>query len=729
MLSEYHDLKPQIPEEALSVFGKSYEGLLELPFAQLRAAAKKLPPEKERQFWRKWQLLRRMGNVMKAQARTEFKELLKKRADLEVAAAKTETEVANATQADAVRDIDSSFRLMLFRVLGKSMRVTFHQKHHFWFTSGLPLATRSQLWRRPATGKLLQALMTWLMRLNYSTGDAVGAALSESIAWNSTFNKSARFGRLKSTTPKLLIKYDSGDADEFLNGAEGVKLLHKPYLRSGHKLISEEEWRSLSEKSPWEFLYRFLTFWDGGEIPEAIMEQRSPDNKWRVKLAFKPIRDKLGPVFQKFDDAINAHGDNPGPVEVDIGTEIREHFPALLRPEADLRRDMGMDTAKFIKVPTEDYRDRQRMRLSNVSLRRVKSKGQTLYRSVRFGVGRTPSSGFVSGWRTNPNQCAFEIMEKRMRARVQQRLKERLALRGKNVTPAAPPEKQEKAEEDDDERDIDYDLVERAIERKLDRRGIRQPTVKRLELDTAAQKDSSASTAAGAADQGFIPWSTDFPADVEQDVTPRTNDAVANAASDGIPWASDSPIDSSLSFVPRRNDPVVDTGPGAVPWPDIPAQKQRWTAQPVKHLNLPKTENSGAEPWPETIRETMVSAAQDVHEARDVHAAPSSSAPLSWRDSSAPSPRDRALISKKSGKSARLPPPPPPPHPLTKGERRRRRARDKKGMAKEEKKKISTGDPLIKRVESERQGKKTDDELQNEKEKLRTSILKLLGRL
>jgi hypothetical protein len=267
---------------------------------------------------------------------------------------------------------------------------------------------------------------------------------------------------------------------------------------------------------------------------------------------------------------------------------------------------------------------------------------------------------------------------------------------------------------------VDYDLVERAIERKLDARGIRQPTVRKLELDPetseSAHEHLTAKTPA-VANADDIPWA---------------DDDVADAASNQILWANDSIPAIKPNGVPWSNGAVPSSASNDVPWPDgnvIADDASLNLVKPAQPFRRLEADDQEPEQWPETTGQTMWSVVQEVASDTSDDDSAAASAPASsrspWWGSSAEGTDDSRLMSKKSTSGfTGLPPV------LTKGERRRERARDKREMIGYAAERNMTSEPLLaRRVGTPGPEKKTDDELRNEKEKLRESILKLLGRL
>jgi hypothetical protein len=212
-------------------------------------------------------------------------------------------------------------------------------------------------------------------------------------------------------------------------------------------------------------------------------------------------------VFQKFDDAVRAHGDGPGLIKVDIGLEVREHFPELLQTEAQMREDMGMSSAPELdlKYGTPDWRPTPR-KVENgpagrlvrvyvdapandklVSRRTMRDKYATsrmkpLFKSVTLREAKKKGE-FKSKWRSEPNTFAWELMEKQLQAKIQRRLKARLERTDQGPLLMRKGKYGTGEGEGEVEEDRDYDLEERRIERRLDRLGIRQPSVKRMDLD------------------------------------------------------------------------------------------------------------------------------------------------------------------------------------------------------------------------------------------------------
>ncbi|KIW03495.1 uncharacterized protein PV09_05262 [Verruconis gallopava] len=487
MLSRYHLLPQQLPEEALSTFKKSLNEVEKLPFTALRAAAAKMTKSNKGKFFRKWKLFRSIGSFINQEAQAHYYRKLLQRARQESMwkenAHDTANVVRNAVEKKSTQDLDPAYREMLFRVLGRTSTIGFQYKHRQWLFSGLPLETRARMWNTPATNSVLQAMFQWLARTRYSTGDSVAATLLESIAWNSSFSRSARLTRLRHAQPRLHVKYDSGDSISLIASGKGVRLQSTPDT-TRHDLDTEKELQTFPQKHPWEFLYRLLTPWPGGEIPRKINVKRSDENNWNMKLGFKSLRSRLGVIFQKFDDAINAHGDQPGCVEVDIGEEIRMLFPSLLRPETSLAKDLHIHITE-----TTEMRAKKPVRIRYIPQLTIRKRKAGCDRSVeaRYGISLpyvmisipikpTTSYNFRSQWDTRPNSLAFELMEKRMKHQVQNRIRARFA--------AAELAKRPNLLEGESDKDVDYDLVERAIERKIDRMGYRQLTFRRLQLES-----------------------------------------------------------------------------------------------------------------------------------------------------------------------------------------------------------------------------------------------------
>jgi hypothetical protein len=161
-------------------------------------------------------------------------------------------------------------------------------------------------------------------------------------------------------------------------------------------------------------------------------------------------------------------------------------------------------------------------------------------------------------------------MEKNLRARVHERIKEQLDKKG-NQEPSAinsAPRTAPDIEEDDPERP-DYDEVERAIERKLDRLGIRQPTVKRLDLkslqlgrdiepwaEDEAEEVKENKPVAWAADVADEDSKRDFNLDslVNGEVNKELDGGMWGAAQDVIAPAQRDDASVSLAPLPDTND-------------------------------------------------------------------------------------------------------------------------------------------------------------------------------
>ena len=594
MLHEYYQLSPALPNNAIDLFGKPYEGLSKLPFGELRAAAKRLPKHKEMEFWRKWKLMRRMGDAIESQSNSEFREMLRQDALLEQAGKQGKDLDATSLAVDGdaaeqaveepidLKQFNVELRDKLFFVLGRSIRLTFAKKHEYWHRHGLSAQIRNLLSERQNMATVLKAAMQWIARLNYRAGDAVGATVLDTIAWHGRFQTNVKGGMLRFQDQKFHVTYRSGDTQSLISEAQGVKLMHHPDARSPLLSDDREGWRTMSEKWPWEFLYRYFSAKDLSNLSEA----RTEENDYLIAMRKKTFAKQLAPIFDKFDAAIMAHGDREGLVEVDIGAEIREHFPELLRTEGDLRADLGIP-ASPVKLRYES---------SRVPILRVPSersepekigsekREKPLFKSIRFALNTKKDDGdaFQSQWQTSPNSFAYELMEKKLRARVHQKIKERMGQNDKAATAG-----KAKREKDEDEA-MDYDQIERAIERKLDRMGIKQPSVKRLDMQLM-QREAQPWEDEGADEAQQVVWDTGVAPEAVSEHSPKTIRSWKTPSSD-----RQTDLDS---FVSDEVDEQFDE------WSDEDGEVI-WT------MNGPEAEQLDKN-WMEASRETMWAASQN----------------------------------------------------------------------------------------------------------------------